>query len=381
MTVVATDTGETRALRAALAEKAADAGCSPHWRAAVATVPRHMFVPRYYCQEPDGWREFTAADTRYPADVYDIDRALTTRLLGGVPTSSSSQPRLMLDMLEALDVADGHRVLEVATGTGYKAALLAERLGSGNVITMEVEPELADRARDRLASCGYVPLVVAADGRAGYPEGAPYDRLIATCGFDDVPCAWVEQVRPGGVIVCPVGSGNVRLVVGEDGTAEGVFLPGGSCFMKARDAGTNGEVTYPGTPDASETTTRAAFLAPDVPDDSEFAFLYSLALPDTAYGVERDATGSVTERRMWGRDGSWACVDRGRVVQAGPRSLWDGVEAAYAFHREHGRPRRDRYGLTVTRERQWAWLDRPAWPVPVAAGARRGPRSRDSSAR
>ncbi|MEU9896733.1 hypothetical protein AB0H67_24870 [Streptomyces phaeochromogenes] len=123
-------------------------------------------------------------------------------------------------------------------------------MGSENVTTVEVAAELAELAKARLRKAGWKPTVFATDRRAGHPAGAPYDRLIATCGFDGVPHAWIEQVRPGGVIVCPVGWGIVRLDVGGDGTASGRFLPSASYFMSVRAADETGAVPYPEVPNA-----------------------------------------------------------------------------------------------------------------------------------
>src|SRR5262249_12648785 len=115
----------------------------------------------------------------------------------GVPTSSSSQPAIMAVMLAILDVAVGHRGLEIGTGTGYNAALLAHRLGSGNVHTVDIDPDLVESARKRLAYCGFTPTCVAGDGSAGHPAGALYDRVLATCAVARIPQAWLTQTVPG----------------------------------------------------------------------------------------------------------------------------------------------------------------------------------------
>lgn len=186
-------------LRAALSAQLVEAGTiiDPAWARAVSTVPRHAFVPEFFRQRANGtWETVCNRMPGYLEAIYS-DLSLTTQLTGGFPTSSSSQPDLMLTMLEALDVGDGMRVLEVATGSGYNAALLSERLGSDHVVTVEVDPGLTKLAEPRLSACGYTPTVITGDGREGYAEAAPYDRLIATVGMDDIPPAWLTQVRPG----------------------------------------------------------------------------------------------------------------------------------------------------------------------------------------
>jgi protein-L-isoaspartate O-methyltransferase len=351
-------------LRTALADTLAAGGqlTDPTWRQVFETVPRHAFVQEFWALVDGERQHVTAADPRWLDLVY-ADDALATQLTDGVATSSSTAPGLMLTMLQALDVADGHRVLEVATGTGYNAALLSERLGSRQVVTAEVDRALARLAGSRLRQCGYTPLVVAGDGRDGYPARAPYDRLIATCGFSAVPPAWLEQVRPAGMIVCPLGWGTVRLVVGDHVRAEGRFLPVGSYFMAVRDAGTTGIPAHPGRPRPTSGRLTGLDLA-TVAEDDAFRFVLSLVAPDTASASERDDCGRVTAVELWNADGSWARAEGEAVRQSGPGLLWDAVEAAHELYVEHDRPARERFGVTVTAHGQRIWLDSPSRPVP-----------------
>ena len=106
-------------------------------------------------------------------------------------------------MTTALDVGPGDRVLEIGTGSGYQAAVLAE-LGA-EVISLEIVPELADRARAALASTGYDVEVQLADGSHGWPTSGPYDGIIVTAAPEAVPEALLDQLAPGGRLVVPVG--------------------------------------------------------------------------------------------------------------------------------------------------------------------------------
>ena len=131
------------------------------------------------------------------------------------------------------------RVLEIGTGTGYNAALLlCERLGSDWVTSVDIDPQLVALARERLAANGYTPTLAAVDGARGYPAGAPYDRIIATCSVPAVPPAWLNQTTPGGMIMVDVrgmiGGTVARLTVGDDGTATGRFQPHYREFMPLR---------------------------------------------------------------------------------------------------------------------------------------------------
>ena len=156
--------------------------------AAFVRVPRHLFVP----------------DVPVP-DVY-TDRSIAIKLQDGIPISSSSQPAIMAEMVEMLDLHGGERVLEIGAGTGYNAALLAELVGpSGSVVTIDVDDELVDAARRHLDDAGYPQVrTICADGVHGDPSGAPFDRIIATVGVDAIPPAWIAQLRVGGRLVAPL---------------------------------------------------------------------------------------------------------------------------------------------------------------------------------
>ncbi len=128
-------------------------------------------------------------------------------------------------------------MLEIGTGTGYNAALLAHRLGAGNVASIEIDPQVAQQARANLAKADRDVTVSTGDGAAGYPPRAPYDRLIATCSVETIPWPWVEQIRPSGVIVTPWGppianDHLLRLEVGQD-SALGTIV-GSAGFMRLR---------------------------------------------------------------------------------------------------------------------------------------------------
>ncbi|WP_168712309.1 protein-L-isoaspartate(D-aspartate) O-methyltransferase [Streptomyces sp. A1277] len=358
------DTEVTKALRSALAQQLADEGDlrSPEWRNAVEDTPRHVFVPVFYRQAQGGWEAVGAGDAGYFDAVYG-NTALTTQVTDGAATSSSSMPGLMVQMLEALGVEDGDKVAEVATGTGYNGALICHRVGDENFSTMEVDAGLARLARARLGEVGHAPTVLTGDARAGFPGEHLFDRVIVTCGFDTFPYALARNVRPGGVIVCPLGWGNARLTAEADGRLEGHFLAGGSYFMKVREEGATGAVPYPGEPEA--VSERAVAIDLSASRSDGFGFVQSLVLGAIGEATELDALGRPNGYRVWSRDGSWAHVQDGLVRQGGPRALWDSVEHAHSWFAAHGSPERERFGVTVTPEGQGFWLDEPGQVVPT----------------
>jgi protein-L-isoaspartate O-methyltransferase len=178
--------------------------------------------------DPDRWLK--AAYRNVPILIqFDDGKTRWPDTSGKLCTSSASKPDLALSMLAALDVDDGHTVLEIGTGTGYNAALLAARLGAPNVTTVEIDPVLATAARAALDASGFPVTVLTGDGAQGYPANAPYARVIATAAVrvGELPYSWVAQTRPGGVIVTPMRTdfgGSVplvRLTVDAHGTATG----------------------------------------------------------------------------------------------------------------------------------------------------------------
>jgi protein-L-isoaspartate(D-aspartate) O-methyltransferase len=137
--------------------------------------------------------------------VYRDDAIVIKRTGQGLPLSSSSQPSLMAKMLELLDVQAGAHVLEIGAGTGYNAALLAHLVGpSGRVTSIDIDPDLARRARRSLRDAGTRAAIVTGDGREGHPPNAPYDRIIATAGADEIPRAWLAQLSEGGRLELPL---------------------------------------------------------------------------------------------------------------------------------------------------------------------------------
>jgi protein-L-isoaspartate(D-aspartate) O-methyltransferase len=148
---------------------------------AMAKVPRHRFVPA------DQQRE-AYADSPLP-----IGHGQTI-----------SQPYIVAFMTEALAITPGDVVLEIGTGSGYQAAVLAEL--AREVYSIELVPELAARAERTLAELGYKNIHVrAGDGYRGWPERAPFAKIIVTAAPEDVPPALVEQLAVGGTMVLPVG--------------------------------------------------------------------------------------------------------------------------------------------------------------------------------
>lgn len=199
--------------------------------AAVRATRREVFIPN---------------DVGISIEAIYSDEAIVTKRDGtGVPISSSSQPSLMVAMLNALQVLPGDRVLEVGTGTGYNAALLRHLVGRrGEVVSVEIDPVVADRARLALAEHRRHARVITGDGY-DIAESGGYDAIIVTAASTYLPAAWHALLRPGGRLVVPVrlnpdGTDQQVIVVFErdlHGFRSVEVIPGG--FMSMRTDGGN----------------------------------------------------------------------------------------------------------------------------------------------
>lgn len=182
--------------------------------AAFRATPRHQFLDRIYQfhRRSNRWREVTLR----PAGPEELrqaysDRALITHLSPthqaqpALPISSSSQPSLMAQMLEDLSLAPGLKVLEIGAGTGYNAALLAHVAGPGRVISVDVDRRVLGESREHLQTFPEREVLLRhADGRQGWAEEGPYDRILITAAALDLEPAWLEQLAAQGLVQVPL---------------------------------------------------------------------------------------------------------------------------------------------------------------------------------
>ena len=192
MNAATTDTPATAdRLRSGMVDRIRAGGhaTGPGVEQALRAVPRHRFVPRATLQ-----------------DAYSDIAAITKRDAIGASLSCASLPAVVAMMLDQLDVRPGQRILEIGAGTGYNAALLAHLTGpSGQVTTIDIDPDVTAQARQALDATGHQHVrVLTADGAHGDPDHAPYDRVIVTVGAWDLPPAWREQLSDGGRLVVPL---------------------------------------------------------------------------------------------------------------------------------------------------------------------------------
>lgn len=371
-----------------LATQLAAAGHLPDdcWRRAFEQTPRHVFVPEFFADhngtlisgdDPRQREEWLAA-------VYTDDTLVTqlNRVPGVEPmwaTSSSTMPSLMADMLHSLEVRDGHTVLEIGTGTGYNAALLAHRLGADRVTSIDINGDLVALARERLAGLGHAVHLVAGNGEHGVPQRAPYDRIIATCAVPQVPPAWVAQLAPDGLIVVDLGGELVRSLTvlrkTGPGTVTGRFStkPGNFMWLRAHaDNPLREGVSYSMVIDLDGAQDRTGAAEPIdlLMDNEDVRFLAQLVEPTLMFPSRGEWEGvPAVSLHAW--DASWVKArprnGQALITEGGLRRIWQAVEHTVALWERLGQPSRERFGITAdTTGSIRYWLDEPANTIELA---------------
>lgn len=318
------------------------------WRQPLATTPRHLFTPRWWRRLDGEWtlRDGAADPARWMSAAY-TDRTLVTRVgqlhadhakpddhPTGKPTSSSTLPALVVTMYRHAMIGDGVDVLCV-TGTGYGTALLTRRIGNERVTSIDVDPYLVHAARERLHLIGAHPHLHVCDITGTLP-GA-YDRIVSTVGLPGIPPGWLSALRPGGRFVTNLAGTGMVIAADKtpDGGAQGSVTWERAGFMATR---TSGAKDYPPPPstrhawtDDGDDITTGVYPVVQVAETWELMTSLSLEVPDVQHSYDEDEDGLRTAV-MVHSDGSWARAtgrrgERPTVHQAGPRRLWDALDA------------------------------------------------------
>ncbi len=238
--------------------------------ASFRATPRHRFLDRVFQfqRKRNRWRELLTRDPGpEELEIVYSDRALITHVSSpngsgpGAPLSSSSQPSLMAQMLEDLKLTRDLRTLEVGAGTGYNAALLAYVVGPGLVTSVDVDRNVLSEAWDHLRAFAERDVDLKhADGRSGYPDQAPFDRIMVTAATPDLEPAWLEQLSEHGLLLAPLALAPGLAYVVRGTVSAGVFhgrLTRAAYFMSLRAEGDVAVSVEPSSPTAELRAVRA----------------------------------------------------------------------------------------------------------------------------
>lgn len=318
-------------------------------------VERHRLVEDFYVWKvrfESGDYRTVSHDPNNPTEenlrtIYSIDPLITRLGKDRRPTSSTSMPGLVAQMLELLQLGEGHKILEIGAGTGYNAALMSEIVGSQDlVVTVDIQPEVVEQCRRLLASSGFGDIrVINADGFFGAPDHAPFDRLVATVACPDLSPHWVDQLANDGSMVIPLYQGGAcpLMRVRKQNATVNAEVVGFSGFMpiqgemrleqEPRHLRLDGEfVEEPLWPDFESTKS------------SRFSFWYFLSAYDKRVAL-LDVPGTESKARSW-LDFTFGLTDgRNRVVVGKDRihlignpRLRDRLEEGFRQWDEWGRP-------------------------------------------
>ncbi|MFC4056686.1 methyltransferase domain-containing protein [Planomonospora corallina] len=327
------------------------------WRAPIAATPRHAFVPRWWRYTADGWalQDGPADEEAWAAAAYS-DRTLVTQVGSlhadhatpadrptGRPTSSSTLPGLVVQMLEYAAITDGDTVLDVGTGSGYGTAVLCSRLGSGRVTSIDIDTYLTKAAGERLTEAGHQPYLVTGDATGPLP--GVVDRIVAMVSVRPVPASWLEALPTGGRLATTLTNTSMILTATktDDGGAVGRIERDWAMFMTTRTG-----ADYPARDQAAlerartadgEVVTPARYPVLDLLETWEVRSMLEMMAPDIEHHHEVD--GDTRTAIMLHADGSWARavqVAGGQPIvhQGGPRRLWDLLDEVRAYWLQHG---------------------------------------------
>lgn len=333
---------ETRAAR--LAAEVTDP--MSRWRPLVAAVPRHLFVPRWWeWDDPAGWtaRDGPAAALDWAAAAYR-DRTLITRLgtqhadharpgdhPDGRPTSSATQPGLVIAMYRHAAITDNAHVLDVGTGSGYGTALLARRLTDAQVTSIDIDDYLIKAAAERLAAAGLQPALAVCDATGPLPGS--YDRIVSMTSVAPLPASWLAALKPGGRLVTTL-AGTGLLVTADktpDGGAAGRTEWYRAGFMTARTGPDYPPALLDQHPEArtehGDHVSTGRYPVLNIGNAWELSSMLAVTAPGIQHHYRKTPHGKHTAWLLH-PDGSWARATASgdnppAVTQHGPRRLWD----------------------------------------------------------
>lgn len=328
------------------------AGPGSGWFDAVRQIPRHDLVPRWFTPGQDGqaWevRDGPSDQPAWLDAAYHATTTMVTRIgtvhadhagpgtrHDGRPASSATMPRLVLDMYRRARLGERASILDVGTGSGYGAALLAFRYGAAQVTSIDIDGYLTSAATSRLAGLGLYPTIITCDATGDLP--GTFDRIVPMVSLPAIPPSWLAALRPDGRLLFCLTGGSVLITARKtpDGSALGRVEYERAAFMPARH-GPSYQARHP-IPGLTDDTdgddiTTSPYPVVDPTWGWELDAILSVTTPGLAYSTTTNPDTGTTTTWITHPDGSWARAtgkpaEPATVHQAGPRRLWDTLDA------------------------------------------------------
>jgi protein-L-isoaspartate(D-aspartate) O-methyltransferase len=363
---------ESAILRRQLVEELQKQGAlhDPAIAAAFEAIPRELFVPLFYRKDGNEWYVYSRDVRRdeWLQMMYQDEALITLLNAEHIPISSSSQPSIMAEMLSALAIEPGMQVLEIGTGTGYNAALLAHLTGDPALVTtIDLDPRLVEQAARTLhALVG--PVNVLAGNGCDIRLAEPLDRIIVTASVTAIPKQWYQQLAVGGRLVLPLtGSlgASALLVVekhGEQGS--GFFSPVPIAFMPMRTL--REEASMPSVRELLALPFSASFRVEEEEEkvmitylsDEHFRWFAQWSWPSSSLSILpmtlvdgrqafqiKDPSAPAILQLTCAADGSWSGRQRGAFP------LYQHLMNQYRTYEHLDRPQKHVYQVQCTQER------------------------------
>ncbi|MFI0369362.1 methyltransferase domain-containing protein [Actinomadura sp. 1N219] len=369
------------------------------WAQAFIAVPRERFVPERAWVNPDYDAPPYPIDKKARLDEWKMavysDASIITQCDDGKGdpasgkgwfTSSVSAPGVVAQFGELLAPSPGDRVLEVGTGSGWTACLLSHIVGEhGRVVSIEVDPDLAQSAEERINRLGFTGVRVLNLDALDFNSPDLFDRLHVTAGVAQIPWSWLAALRPGGLAVmpwCPPWGHGHKLSLVQTGDEAVGRISSSAGYMMLRsqrpESGTLASFVHhenEAKQYATRINPRAIGRSEDAPGWETYGggVVITALAPAVRYDL-CEAEDNSGEATLWLREtypgsreyGSWATVEyvpdanEYEVTTYGDRDLWDEVSSAWLLWNHLGRPDRNRFGVTVSQGGQDVWLDKPS---------------------
>lgn len=320
-------------------------------------VPRHEFIETFfngtYMNGKQQWHCVSPTDSQWLEEIYK-NRPLVTSLDSNRPNVSSSQPDIMAKMIQSVKLQRGTRVLEIGTGTGYNAAILATLAGNENVVTIDINAALLEFARERIErTVGAGITLLHADGR-NLQTSQEFDAIILSASHDRIEPSWIRALAPGGRIILNWSKSFSKVFLEAEKIDRGLVghvAQYSGDFMNLYDGNAlkRGPLPYHSMPKLAPLDFRAQLV-----EDFDFGFFLQINIPSlTSHRYRKTSSGEISYSV---KDDTNRIVHFSSTSITGDASLWNEIQTLHEKFKELKSPKRKKYLLKVDEDGLMAFI-------------------------